>query len=353
MVTFAILFHDDLLSFLGGDSSGNEKDSGIEAPVKVITKPVELKGNNRIFEAVGTGKARKSAEIYPSVAEEVSEVYFEAQQMVSKGDVLVQLDDREEKLAIQLAEVKLKDAKSLLNRYEQAVKEGAVPQSEVDSARADVDSARVELDQARLALKYRKIIAPFSGVVGIPRVDPGDRVNTDTLITGLDDRKIIHVDFEVPESLVGPLKNEQTITATTPAYPGKTFTGEITALESRIDPERRTVMARASIENTDDVLRPGMSFTTIWQITGKKYPTVPEISLQWGKDGSFVWIIRDNKSQKVYAQVIARTAGNVLLDGDISESEPVVVEGLERLDDGAEVIILGNYSSESGKQVEK
>lgn len=287
------------------------------------------------------------------MAEEVTEVYFEAQQTVSKGDVLVQLDDREEKLAIQLAEVKLKDSKSLLNRYEQAVKEGAVPQSEVDSARADVDSARVELDQARLALKYRKIIAPFSGVVGIPRVDPGDRVNTDTLITGLDDREIIHVDFEVPESLVGPLKKEQTITATTPAYPGKTFTGEITALESRIDPERRTVMARASIENTDDLLRPGMSFTTRWETSGKKYPTVPEISLQWGKDGSFVWIIRDNRSQKVHAQVIARTAGSVLLDGNISEGEPVVVEGLERLDDGAEVIILGNSSTESGKQVEK
>lgn len=267
---------------------------------------------------------------------------FNAQDRVQKGDVLVQLDDREEKLAEKLAEVKLKDSRSLLNRYEQAVKEGAVPQSEVDSARADVESAQVALDQARLAIKYRKIIAPFSGYVGIPKVDPGDRVTTNTLITGLDDRKTIHVDFEVPEALAGVLKENQTITATTPAYPNRKFEGTITALENRVDPDRRTLMTRASIDNTDDLLRPGMSFTTIWKTEGEKYPTVPEIALQWSNDGSFVWIIRDGKAQKVRTKVVSRRSGMVLLEGDIKQGESVVIEGLERLNEGIEVSILGD-----------
>lgn len=324
-----------------------------EIPVKVITKPVSMTDNNRVFEAVGTGRARQSVEIYPSVAEEVTEVYFKAGKKVEKGDILLQLDDREEKLAVRLAEVKLKDSRSLLNRYEQAVKEGAVPESEVDSARADVESAKVALDQARLALRHRKVIAPFSGIVGIPRVDPGDRIDTDTMITGLDDREIIYVDFEVPEALAGALKEGQTVTATTPAYPGMTFSGRITALESRIDPENRTVMARASLENKDDMLRPGMSFTTIWEAKGAEYPTVPEIALQWGKEGSFVWIIRDGRAEMVRTPVIARTAGKVLLKADITEGEPVVVEGLERVDQGSRVTILGNSDTHSEKQVKE
>lgn len=321
--------------------------------MKVITQSVVMTGNNRVFEAVGTGRARQSVGIYTSVAEEVTDVLFEAQDKVEKGDLLVQLDDREEKLAIELAEVKLKDSKSLLNRYEQAVKEGAVPESEVDSARADVESARVALDQAELALTHRKVIAPFTGIVGIPRIDPGDRIGTDTLITGLDDREVIYIDFEVPESLAGALDKGQTITATTPAYPGKQFKGNITALESRIDPESRTVMVRASVENKGDLLRPGMSFATRWEITGQDYPTVPEIALQWGEDGSYVWVVREGRTERVNTQVIARTTGNVLLEGDITEGEQVVVEGLERVDQGSSVIILGNNHTQPETQVER
>lgn len=344
---------ESVVSFFKVEKTHSDQRTMTEPAVKVITQSVALSSNDRVFEAVGTGSARQSVEIYPSVAEEVTAVLFNAQDHVAKGDVLVQLDDRDEKLAVKLAEVKLRDAKSLLSRYEQAVKEGAVPQSEVDSARADMDSAQVALDQAKLALKDRKIIAPFSGFVGIPRIDPGDRVDTNTLITGLDDRKIIYVDFEVPEAIAGFLKEKQFIVATTPAYPGNRFSGYITALESRLDAERRTLTVRASVDNAEDLLRPGMSFTIRLEMIGNEYPTVPEISLQWSRDGSFIWIIRNGKAQKVNAQVVARTAGNVLLKGDISEGEPVVVEGLERLEQGSVVTILGNNRSQSEKQIEK
>jgi membrane fusion protein, multidrug efflux system len=350
IVVILFLITNNKRSSVKGSNNTEEKNV-TELLVNVMAKPVVFTADNRTFEAVGTGRARQSVEIYPVVAEEVTDVLFKAQDSVSKGDVLVQLDDREEDLALKLAEVKLKDAKRLLDRYEQAVKEGAVPQSEVDSARADVDSAQVALEQAKLALEERKVIAPFSGVVGIPRIDPGDRVTTGTFITGLDDRKIIYVDFEVPEKLVGSLSEENTITATTSAYPEKSFTGRVTALESRVDSESRTVMVRASIDNTEDLLRPGMSFTTRLELMGNDYPTVPEIALQWSSEGSYVWIIREGKAQKIITQVISRTAGRVLLEADISDGEPVVVEGLERLEQGMRVKILGSDKQQSEKQV--
>ena len=282
------------------------------------------------------------------------EVNFSAQQKVAKGDVLVQLDDRNEKLALQLAEVELKDAKSLSSRYENAVKEGAVPQSEVDSARATYDAALVAVEQAKLNLGERKIIAPFDGVVGIPNVDPGDRVDSSTLITGLDARDVLYLDFEVPEALAAELRKaenqKQKVTAITPSYPDRKFEGLITALESRVNPQTRTMIARATIQNEEDMLRPGMSFMVRWNIEGDEFPTVPEISLQWGRDGSYVWLVRDGKAERVMARVVARKAGQVLLDGEIKEGALVVVEGLQRMRPGASVELINNAGETSEQE---
>jgi len=335
----ALLWKWEAVQAQWASPSGSTETEGESASsiARVITTPVKIQAYNREFEAMGTGRARQSVQIYPAVSEEVTAVNFEAGEMVEPGDVLVQLDDRDEKLAVRLAEVRLAEAGSLLNRYELAVKDGAVPQSEVDSARASVDVARVELDKAKLDLEKRRILAPFRGVVGLPKVDPGDRVDPGTVITGLDDRSVLQVDFEVPEALAGELERGQTIIANTPAYPQQQFEGVIQALESRIDPENRTIMARAIIENNDDLLRPGMSFATRLVIPGGNYATVPEIALQWGRDGSFVWVVKDEVANRVPVEVISRTSGRVMVNGEIAEGDPVVMEGLQRLQDGRPV----------------
>lgn len=268
-------------------------------------------------------------------------MHFTAQQPVQKGDILVSLDDRQEKLALRLAQVQRKDAKSLLDRFEKAVKEGAVPQSEVDTARADYEAAQVAVEQAQLAIEDRKIIAPFDGLVGIPNVDPGDRVTTSTLITGVDARDILHIDFEVPEALVGALRHAQAeqekVTVSTPAYPTEQFEAYIFAQESRVDPQKRTMIARAALENSQDRFRPGMSFNVEWKIAGEEYAVIPEIALQWGAKGAYIWLIRDAKAAKVPVEVIARKGGNVFLAGAIESQESVVVEGVQRMREGLSV----------------
>ncbi|MAH06215.1 MAG: efflux transporter periplasmic adaptor subunit [Alphaproteobacteria bacterium] len=343
VVAGGFLWKAGVLFPVSGQVSGDVAERR-NSNVKVIAEPVVFLENNRVFEAVGTGRAKFSADIYPAVSEEVTGVFFESQQHVKKGDVLVQLDDRQEKLALRLAEVELKDAKSLLNRYERAAKEGAVPESEVDAARAAFESAEVAFDKAKLDLEERQISAPFDGVVGIPNADVGDRVDENTLITGLDARDILYVDFEVPEGLADALKNAQAdaqpITAVTPSYPNRIFAGHIVAQETRLNIHRRTIMARASINNEDDALRPGMSFTTKWEIAGDTYAAVPEIAVQWGRDGAYVWLVRDGKAVKVMTDVMARKAGRVYLSGAIQADEIIVVEGVQRLRDGIAVDVL-------------
>lgn len=340
------LWRWEILPIVEGEPSAVIREkSNVSSHVRVITRPILITSNDINFEAMGSGRAKQSVQIYPAVDEEVTEIYFQAGDEVSKGSVLVQLDDREELLEVQLAEVKLDDAQSLLQRYQLAVVDGAVPESDVDSAKAAVKIAQVELEQAKLAVEERKIRAPFHGVVGIPRVDPGERVNNNTIITGIDDRSILHVDFEVPEVLAVELKEHNTISAQTPVYPNMIFTGTIHALENRIDPLKRTVLARADIQNDQDILRAGMSFMTRLEIKGNAYPTIPEISLQWGRDGSFVWVIREGLAKRIPVRVIARTAGDVLVEGDLDASDQVVVEGLQRLQPNKEVIVTDNTPS--------
>lgn len=312
-----------------------------ERVVKVIARPVELRSNDRVFEAIGTGRARLSVEIMPKAAGEVVEIAFTAGEMVTQGQELVRLDDAEERLALRLAKVELADAKNLLARYEQAVTDGAVPQSEVDAARADVEAARVALDSARLALEDRRVRAPFSGRVGLPAVDPGERVDPSSVICSLDDRSLLDIEFEIPEALAGRLVGGEApqpeVLVTTPAYPEREFIGTISAAEARVDKERRTLLVRARIDNDDDLLRPGMSFDTRWKIPGGEFPSVPELALKWSADGAYVWVIRDDRAVRVPVRVIARRHARVLVEGALEVGEAVVVEGVQRLGDGVAV----------------
>lgn len=305
--------------------------------VTVITAPVTTATNIQSFDGVGTGRAVKSVDLYPNVAEMVTEVTFKAGDRVKKDAVLVQLDDRAEQLALSLAEVQLKESKSLLNRFTQAAKDGAVPDSEVDAARTDFEAAKIALDQARLARDMRQVRAPFAGVTGLPEIEVGDRIDTSTLIAALDDRSVLLVDFEIPEALASPLitaTQPRAITATTPAYGPERFEGTIAALNSRVDATKRTLRVRARLSNDDDRLRPGMSFRVRFVIDGAPYPAVPEIAVQWEREGSFIWVVREGAAHKVPVEIVARRGGKALLKGEFSDGETVVIEGVQRLRPG-------------------
>lgn len=328
-------------ALFGNQPTDSPKQGGKGAAPKVLVEVVKLESTAGSFGAVATGWADKSAEVFAIVDEKVTKVLFQPQQRVNKGDLLVQQDDREEQLALRLAEVQLKNTKSLLDRYKQAVGKGAVPQTQVDSAQADFEAAQVAVDQARLAISRHQIRAPFSGVVGITDIDPGQRIGPGVLITGIDSREIIYVDFEVPEALVGELNNSNMdqiqVIATTPSVPGQEFKARVVALDSRLNAEKRSLRVRANISNPDDVLRPGMSFAVQMAVKGKMLASVPEIALQWDREGSYVWMIRDGKADRENVRVADRRQGRVFLEGNIKEGEIVVIEGGLRLSEGVTV----------------
>lgn len=304
---------------------------------KVITEPVRLTRERTVVQAVGTGEAVRSATLYPATSGEVVAIHITPDARVAAGDVLLELDHRAEELAVELAQVRLDDASRLLQRYEKTRGSGAVSESTIDEARVALETARIELQQAEVALEDRRIVAPFSGWVDRAAVDIGDRIGPDDAVTTLDDRSALRVRFSVPERFLDSLSVGQTVRLGPGLSRDQSVTGEIIDIGSRIDPATRSVEVRALVDNSADRLRPGMSFSVSIELLGETYALVPEIAVQWGGDGPFVWVIRDGVAARVSVAIIQRDEGYTMIDGPLEDGEPVVVEGIQRMREGIAV----------------
>jgi RND family efflux transporter MFP subunit len=286
---------------------------------------------------VGTSRARQSVTLYPAASGEVVGIHFQAGQKIAAGQTLLELDSRDEKLAVAIARVELTDAQRLLDRYRRTQGSGAVTVSTLDDAKSTVDRARLVLQRAEVALDDRSIEAPFAGYVGLTTLDPGARIDTGTVVTTIDNRDVLLVTFELPEILLGKLQPGQQINLTTWADNNRETPGKVADIDSRVDPQTRTFTVRAHADNDADTLRPGMSFRIVLTLEGSRYPTVPEASLQWGGDGAYVWAVRDGKATRVAATIVQRREGRILIDAALPEGTPVVVEGVQRMREGQAV----------------
>jgi RND family efflux transporter MFP subunit len=336
----SVLFCSALLSACGGDREvAPAWQGGNRGAVPVVVEPVQMKARRTRIEAVGTARARQSVSLFSESAGEVVAVNFQPGDRVSEGDVLVELDSRDEKLALELAEVRLADARRMLSRYTEANRsaERTVPETTVDTAETALETARIERDRAAIALERRFVKAPLDGYVGITDIDAGDRIDPTTEITTIDDRGVLLVSFDVPEAFVGRLNTGDPVRIETWAADRREAEGRVIDLGSRVDPVSRAFVARAEVPNSGDALRPGMSFRVTLDLEGAEYPTVPDVALQWGADGAYVWIVEDDRARRISASLVQRQEGRVLIDADFPDDAQVVGEGVQSMRDGIPV----------------
>ncbi|WP_347332521.1 efflux RND transporter periplasmic adaptor subunit [Marinimicrobium locisalis] len=326
-------------------NGGAEGEEGRQQPV--LTEGVSYHYEQTFVEAVGTSRALKSVDLRPAVAGEVTEVNFKAGEVVQKGQVLLRLDDRDERLAVELAQVALKDAQRQLDRYQRSREAGGVTQSMMDEATSAVDRARIALRRAEVELDHHTIEAPFDGHVGMTDVDPGAWVSTEDVIATLDNRDTLLVSFQLPELLLGQLELGQSLQLSTWSDRFTLAEGEIVEIGSRVDETRRTFTLRAHVSNDNDYLRPGMSFRIQLNLQGNRYPRVPELSLQWGGEGAYVWAVEDGKAKRVTVNVVQRTDEGVLVEAELPEGTPIVTEGVHIVRGGMDVRVLNEQLGES------
>jgi RND family efflux transporter MFP subunit len=303
----------------------------------VLVESITLSTDKRVVRAIGTGRALQSAALFPSVSGEVIEVVFRAEQNVTSGQPLLRLDNEDQRLAVQLAQVTVDEAQRQAKRFKRLTLTGTATQALLDTANSELESARLRLAIAKVALKDRTIVAPFNGVIGLTDIDKGDRVNPETLIATLDDRSSLFVEFNVSEDAAAHIRPGAAVTMSAWTLPGRIFNGTVSAMGSRIDPTTRVLKMRALLENPDNVIRPGTSFAVTIEISGAVYPTVREVAVLWSRDGAYLWNIKQGRAQKVHVKVVRRESGRVLIDGPLVEGDSIVVEGVQGLRQGQKV----------------
>lgn len=328
-----------IAQFMGSpakDASGKRQERGGRA-VPVIVASIGEARNDELITAVGTARARRSVMLHAKTDGVIVQFQQRAGARVKAGQTIFELDTKRAELAVQIAEKRLEETRRLLERSELLKRNRVNSSAKVDDALVVAERAELELSQAREILQDLKIVAPFDGVLGLPKAEAGDRVTAATPIVSLDMRNELLVEFEVPERFSARLSPGDKIQAVTPSHERDRFAGIIEYIDSRIDPASRTVTVRAIIPNKDDLLRPGMSFVVELRLPGKTFASVPELALQWRKGESFIWTVEDGAARKVLVTTVKRMNAQVLVAGQVKPGDQVIVEGVQRLRPGRKV----------------
>jgi RND family efflux transporter MFP subunit len=320
-----------------GVRSGGHKRSSSSAASLVLVEPVRFAVDTVVVRAIGTGEALKSASLYPSVAGEVVDVAFRAEQHVKKGAALLRLDDKHQRLAVRLAMVAEKETRRQLKRLEKLIPSGATSVSRLQTAQTNLESASLRIDQARAALQDRTIYAPFDGIIGLTDVEKGDRVSENTLIATLDDRSVILVEFNLPEEYADHIKTGDSVFLRPWTLLSRDMQGVIVASGSRIDPVTRSLRVKARLNDADESIRPGTSFQVRLEFKGRSFPQVREVAVLWSRDGASVWRIADGRAERVFVKIIRRDRGAILVDGPLRAGDAIVVKGVQGLRSGKTV----------------
>jgi RND family efflux transporter MFP subunit len=323
----------------GGQGGGARGRGG---GVPVVTAPVGTDALGPQIRAIGTATAARAVTLYPEVTGIVRSVEVDQDAKVSEGQVLLQLDDDDQVIAIDRAEIALDDTRAALDRAERLAKTHNVTEVALSDARTAVRSAEIDLKSAEIERDKRIIRAPFSGVVGLIPVDVGDLVNTSTALTTVDDVSRFTVTFNATERFADIVKVGHPVTGTAVGLPGREIEGAVSAVDSRVDPATRVFEVEATLEEGIEGLKPGMSIIVSVDFEGEPQKTVPSLAVQWDRRGSFVWTLDGDTAKRTPIQILGRRSGVVIVAGDVEPGAEVVVEGLQRMREGITVERVGN-----------
>lgn len=315
-------------------NSANAQWRGADRPKLVVVETLSFEYQTTLIEAVGTAQAKRSVTLFPSVSDEVKAVNFVPGQLVKKDDILVALDSRLQNVNVERTQIQLEDAQRNFKRIKESVVKGAVAQRELDDADTIVRLAKVTLQEAKENKENRVVRAPFSGIVGLTDVEVGDRISNQTEITTIDDRQSLFINFMAPELAVSYLTSKPDVQLQPWTDRTVNISAKIAEVDSRVNTSDRTIRARAILENEFDLYRPGMSFRVSLRVQGERFVAIPEAALSWGASGAFVWLAEDEKAKRVEVQIEQRLRGRILVSGNLSDGETLVIEGIQGLRNG-------------------
>ncbi|HBN22162.1 MAG TPA: hypothetical protein DD412_02865 [Holosporales bacterium] len=305
----------------------------------VIIETVTSQTIHTPIEALGTTKALNTIILTPNTTEKVSEILFKEGTLVHKGEILLRLNQQEEQATLDSALALFSEAKEALNRAEGLRKSNNISNADFKKRKTDLLEAEARINILKSHIKDLTLVAPFDGIIGLSDISLGALLQPGDRIASLSDISSLKVDFDVPDLYLKDLKEGQNISAFVEAYPQKSLKGKIKTIDTVVNPNTRTVIVRALIDNQDHLLKPGMIVNIIIESSPREALLIPEKAiLQEGKK-SFVFLF-DPKTQIVKRTLItlgSRIKDRVEVLEGLKDAQHIVVEGQIKIRDGIKV----------------
>lgn len=326
-------------------------------PTAVTTVVAQKETWPSSFTVIGTAAAIHGVTVSADLPGTVDRIHFESGRWVSQGDVLVELDTRQERAQLANVEAQRDLAKINYGRTEQLVKEGVIARSEYDNVTAQQKATEAQVGDIKAAIARKTIRAPFSGVLGIRQVNLGQYLAAGQAIVSLQSLNPIYVNFGVPQQQAAQVGVGRSIRVTSDDLRGAQFSGRVNALDSVVNEATRNIQVQATLANPGGKLRPGM-FVTVDLPLGQPRQVVPlpASAINYAPYGDSVYIVTDMTDQKghtykgVRQQVvkIEGTRGDqVGVVSGLNPGDEVVSAGVFRLRNGAPVQVNNKVQPEN------
>lgn len=300
-----------------------------------------------LLTAVGSLVAVHQVDVSADVNGRVTEIKFEPGAHVEAGTPLVQMFDMPEQGDLANYKAQATVAQLSLDRAKQLASRQFGPQATVDSAQAAYDQALAGIAKTEALISQKLVRAPFSGDLGVRKVEVGQYLTAGTAIVSLTDLSELWANFTVPEKDSGNLKVGQPVRLKVDAYPSRTFDGKITTIEPQIAADTRNIRVQATIANPDNILKPGM-FVTTTVVLPDKPPviTVPETAVDYTLYGDSVFVITEKKEADGKTSLSA--VRSFVQTGNRVDGRAEIIKGLKP---GDKVVAVGQLKLQSGAAV--
>ena len=331
--------------FIGGGGAG--KNANL---TPVIVEPASLDSIYDSVQALGTAYSNESINITAAATDTISEIRFSDGQQVKKGDVIVLLEQDEEQAQIKAAQAQLAEHKRELVRLGKLLQNKAASKREYDERQTMIEITDQEVKETKARIEDRTLRAPFDGVLGLRRLSIGGLVQPGQIITTLDDISKIKLDFSVPDIYLDNLHQGMEIEARSESLGANVFRGMVETIDTRVDPETRSVMVRAIIPNENDQIRPGVLMEVVLLKGDRQAITVREEAILQRQDKHYLMIV-DQVSKKVRQQVVeigTRNPGKVEINKGINVGDLVIIRGIDQARPDMEVNIQETWSRDGG-----
>jgi membrane fusion protein (multidrug efflux system) len=297
--------------------------------------------------AIGTMGPVQGVTVAADLPGIVERIAFDSGRTVNKGDVLVQLDTRQEQAQLAAAEAQRDLARLTFERMSNLVKDDAVSRAEFDRAAAEQKQADARIGEIRATIERKTIRAPFTGILGIRQVNLGQYLAGGDPVVPLQSLNPIYANFGVPQQDATQIRLGRTVKITSDNLPGVEFSGRVTAINSVVDETTRNVQVQATLANPGGKLKPGMFVQTELMLgTSRPVIALPASAISYAPYGDSVFVVSDMKGPNgqpykgVRQQVVKLGGGRgdqIAVVSGVNPGEEVVTSGVFKLRNGAAV----------------